>query len=270
MAVTTINVAHLDGIDLGTSPSFLDGDNLTGALAALLKSPGEKGVSSVSVLTSSSDNVSVAGGTVVFSGTSGTIGADINGVAVTFASTGGDVTDGTAMVAAVAASTNPAVDGVVAASNVAAIVTIAAPAVGDSVTVSGCTFVAVAEGTPNLLPGQFALGANGNLTAISLAGAIRANQKLSAVVTCGALSNLVVIWMNDVTKVYPVFSNNSTTLAVTSVAATAYCLIRAYQPGPLGNAVTLVASGTGVTTAGLSNGRLTGGDSYSAIHSTTF
>lgn len=67
-----------------------------------------------------------ATGTLTFSSASGTVGGSINGVSVTVTAAGGDTNTAALWVAAVAASTNPLVQGVVTASNVAGVATVQA------------------------------------------------------------------------------------------------------------------------------------------------
>lgn len=65
-----------------------------------------------------------ATGTLTFSGASGTVGGSINGVAITVTAAGGDTNTAALWVAAVNASVNPLVAGVVTASNVAGVATV--------------------------------------------------------------------------------------------------------------------------------------------------
>ncbi len=67
-----------------------------------------------------------ASGTLTFSSASGTVGGNINGVAITVTAAGGDTNTAALWVAAVQASTNPLVQGMVTASNVGGVATIQA------------------------------------------------------------------------------------------------------------------------------------------------
>ena len=80
-----------------------------------------------------------ATGTLTFSSASGTVGGSINGVSITVTAAGGDTNTAALWVAAVAASTNPLVQGVVTASNVAGVATVQAVqygATGNAITLA--------------------------------------------------------------------------------------------------------------------------------------
>lgn len=80
-----------------------------------------------------------ATGTLTFSGASGTVGGSINGVSITVTAAGGDANTAALWVAAVRASVNPLVAGVVTVSNVAGVATVQAVqygATGNSITLA--------------------------------------------------------------------------------------------------------------------------------------
>lgn len=80
-----------------------------------------------------------ATGTLTFSSASGTVGGSINGVSITVTAAGGDTNTAALWVAAVAASTNPLILGVVTASTVAGVATVQAVqygATGNAITLA--------------------------------------------------------------------------------------------------------------------------------------
>lgn len=79
-----------------------------------------------------------ATGTLTFSSASGTVGGSINGVAITVTAAGGDAATAALWVAAVNASVNPLVQGVVTASNVLGVATVTAGygATGNAITLA--------------------------------------------------------------------------------------------------------------------------------------
>lgn len=81
-----------------------------------------------------------ASGTITLSSASGTLTATINGVAITSSGAGTDTADATAMAAAINASTDDLVMGIVRASSSGAVVTITAVTpgkIGNSITTAG-------------------------------------------------------------------------------------------------------------------------------------
>lgn len=197
--------------------------------------------------------------TITFSGASGTVGAVINGITLTFTHGASDIADGTTLSANLNASTDPLVQYLAQACNLANTVTCASVAVADFVDIAGVRLTAVA-GT-NLQPWEFSQSGTDTADGASLAAQINAHPNLkNSFVAINAAGVVSIRQIIGTTAAGVVFSNNATRLAVSgALAATAVTLITSIAPGILGNCMTLAASGTGVTasTARLSNG--TGG-----------
>ena len=85
----------------------------------------------------------VATGTLTLASASGAVGGTINGLAVTVTAAGGDVATAAAIAAAINASSNAAIAGIVTASSIGAVVTVSAAAAG----AIGNAITLVASGT---------------------------------------------------------------------------------------------------------------------------
>jgi len=121
-----------------TLPSGNEAGRLTNAVATALEGfAGGTKSRTASVLVGQGG--ARATGTLTFSSASGTVGGSINGVAITVTAAGGDTNTAALWVAAVTASVNPLVAGVVTASNVAGVATVQAVqygATGNSITLA--------------------------------------------------------------------------------------------------------------------------------------
>ena len=269
MATTGIRISHYAPLDLGIGTSGALSDvPLANTLSKLLSAPGAKGVSGLVVYTSPNEFVA-ANACLEFVSTSGTIGGVINGVSVTFASTGNDTDDATAMLGAIFGSVDPLVSGIIAGTNLFGSLVPTSVVAGDSFVVGGCRFVAVAQGTTNLLPGQFAIGATDADTAVNIATAIRRVGQLTFLISPTVVGSAVYIFAQDANTVYEIFSNSST-IAALPMSLGRLIQIHPFFPGALGNCVTLAATGTGVTAVGTTSGRLSNGSAFTGITATTF
>lgn len=141
--VTTLQIFHpseevilpggtLRSRNLNTLMSFLDG--VLG---------GAKGLTTTTVVLGQGTGTK-ASGTLTFSSASGTVGASINGVAITVTAAGGDTNTAALWAAAVNASVNPLVAGIVTASSALGVATVTAVVHG--VTANAITLAASGTG----------------------------------------------------------------------------------------------------------------------------
>lgn len=117
-------------------------------------------------------------------------------------------------------------------------ITLASVEVGDTVTVNGTVYTAIAQGSTPANYKQFALAGTNTLTAVNLAAAINAGEKSKPVVK------------------------------VVATASTAYVNLVSRLDGTAGNALVLVSS-NGTRLAVTGSGTLTGGTATGGIKSTS-
>lgn len=167
MASTIFVLNHSSPIDLGgvASPTRGKKELLRRFINFLMGCiSGVKSVTGFDIYAGGATAVA-ASGTVTLSGSSGTVGATINGVSVTTAFATSDTVTATALAAAINASTNALVQYHVTASSLAGVVTITAAKKG----IAGNTITLAASGTGATASGaRLTAGAGGNVTGQSV------------------------------------------------------------------------------------------------------
>lgn len=209
----------------------------------------------------------------VMATSSGTVGVVINGVTLTVTWATSDKVSQTLLSAAIRASSNALVAGLVGASNLGALVTLATSVAGDWVEIqpvgageagAPVRFTGVAGAAING-PGhqpQYSVDTDDTAAALSLAAAITAYPgfagKLYAASALGVVTILQLV--NSTTVKYRIQKSGSpiTLSAAGAFAAQASCVVWALQKGKIGNCITIAASGTNVSILG-SLARLGGG-----------
>lgn len=209
-------------------------------------------------------------GTVTLATVSAADTVTLNGVAFTavagaaaanqFSIDGTDIVDATALVTSINASVTALVSGYLKASNKSATATLASVAVGDTITVDGVTFRAVAAATPLSLT-EFSQSGDDTADAAALAAKINAHPYLREQVMASSAAAVVTIrqlpWVSRTIALAE--TGTTITLSAASLAATAIVGIFYVEKGQAGNMVTL-ASSNGSRLA-VSGARLTGGSS---------
>ena len=277
MPITAVYLRHRRPVDYGTTPGtttitrrgrelFRRYANV--ALGSLADSYGD---GEYTFVDSGSVEPAFASAILDLSSTStGSVGATINGVAVTATYATSPLNTAGLVAAAINASSNALVKGLVQASNLGCTLTLTSVAAGDTVTILGSRFVAT-SGTPaTIVTGgnlfSFDCSGSDSADATALAAAINTAPGLSLLVCAYADSNAVYVMSRTAT--YPagpgvpanvVASQASTIVAsAASLTAIAYVGITACVPGVTGNTQTIAASGTGAAIVG-SLTRLAGG-----------
>lgn len=204
---------------------------------------------------------------LVLATASGAVGGTVNGVTVTTTASGGDTNTAGLIAAAINASTNALVQGFVTANNLTATLTLTSVTAGATVDICGTRFTAT-SGTPvNYVSGSalntFDISGSDAADATALAAAINASPNLSNYIAAVPVSNVVRLFARrfsfsgTATFAWPsgpgiplntVLSNSGTIVAsAASLAAGAFVALNACVPGVSGNAITIAASGTGMT-----------------------
>jgi hypothetical protein len=174
-----------------------------------------------------------------------------------FSIDGNDIADATALAAAINASAQSLISGILRASNFAATIACASVAAGEWVEVAGHRLTAVA-GTAGA--NQFSIAGSDTADGAALAAAINAVPALKDLVVATAASGTVTIRQRPPAPTNAVQLRKSgagLTLSGTALAATAVVLIGAVLKGKQGNANTLASSDG--TRLAVSGARLTGG-----------
>ncbi len=232
----------------------------------------------------SSADPSVACGGLAISSGSGTVGGTVNGVACTATWATSDTNSAGLVAAAINASTNALVAGLVSATNLVATVTAATVVAGDWVDVCGVRFEAT-TGTPaNTYSGRalntFDRSGTNTQTATALAAAVNNSPVVSRYIYAVSAAAVVYLFARQsvfsgtVTFSWPTangappntLTSNGSTLSLSgaALAAGAFVGICSAAEGVQGNQCTLAASGTGVTTIN-SNARLVGGTGLAVL-----
>lgn len=250
---------HERKIDFGTSTTLLKGTDLLKAVAnAINNGSGASVIPNFHLQPNSSTYGRKA--FAVWNSTSGSGGMDcvINGVTVSVTYATSDINTAGLMAAAINASSNALVQYMVTATHYRGTIALSSVAAGDTVNVCGYTFTAV-NGTPTQL-GQFDMSGSNTADATSLALAINKMPGLNEIVVASSsVANVYVYLLGDAAvTAQRKIRKISATMTVTQIAATADCAVVAYQPGTLGNCMTIAASGTGASIVG-SASRLSGG-----------
>lgn len=265
MPLSVVYLRHRRPVDFGVTPGTSTinrrGRDLLRRFGnVLMGCLGGTGDAAYTLSTSGATEPAYANAALSLSGASGTVGGVVNGVSLTATAAGGDTATAGLIVAAINASTNALVQGLVTASNLSATVTCASVAAGDTVNFAGFTFTATSGVTPSGVSGQnlFAFDVSGNdsADATALAAAINAAPVLQHFVFAIPVAAVVRIFSR--TAAWPsgpgVFTNilltsNGTRLATSGAALAASALVGVSStfPGVQGNTITFTATGTGVT-----------------------
>lgn len=197
-------------------------------------------------------------GTLSLSGGSGAVGGNINGVTVTATWATSDINSAGLVAAAINASSDALVANLVQASNYSGTVTLATCTAGTILDITGVRFKAMASVASSPVFGEFSIAGNDTADAVALAEAINVHPQLRDRVR--ATSALGVVTVMSIPAV-PV-NKNITVISGSGVTTTGILAlsvivhVSALNLGTVGNCITLVASGTGVTASGA---RLTNG-----------
>ncbi len=222
----------------------------------------------------STGNTATASGALIISSGSGAVGGTINGVTVTDTWATSDTNSAGLVAAAINASSNALVKGFVRATNLRATATLASVPVAARLNICGTVFTAVGSATG--VVGEFDQSGTDTADATALALAINTHPSLSRwvyAVSAAAVVHLFArqsVFSGTATFSWPTeygapanslwleTGSSGITLSAATFAASAGVGLCANQRGILGNAVTLAASGTGVTVLN-SNARLVSG-----------
>ena len=206
-------------------------------------------------------------GALVLSAGAGTVGASIDGSAVTVVWATSDVASMTALCAAIRALAT--INRKVTAANRVAQMTLASVLAGTTVQVFGITFTAQ-TGAPTAF-NQFDRTGTDTAAATSLALAINRHPSLSGV--CRAVSNAGIVYVGLLEDrpargaggsggsgqdQITLASAATISVGVPVPIASAIGLVFAFVPGHIGECVTVVPSGTGMTYATANAGKLGG------------
>lgn len=211
-----------------------------------------------------------ANAALALASSSDSVGGTINGVTVTATWATSDTVSAGLIAAAINASSDPLVLGYARASNLRMTATLASVAAGTEVVVCGSRFTAVSSSTiPNVVSGaaygQFDISGNDTADALSLANAINAAPGVSRFVFAIPVAAVVYIFAKQFTEASGVFSwptgpgvppnlvtasASTVTLSGASLVASVNVGIFCPQPTFMGNAITIAASGTNVSSLG--------------------
>lgn len=202
-------------------------------------------------------------GTVTFASSSGTVGVLIAGVSITVTWATSDAASGTLLAAAINASTNALVQYQVQASNFAGTITLSTCTAGSVITLGDHKFVAVA-GAAGDNTNEFTIAGTDTADATALVTAMLGVQYIRENYVVTSSSGVVTVRQRSGTSVLNVLGKyNDSGVSLSAIAASAVTLISAIEPGVTGNQVTIAATGTNVTAAGVTGAdsviRLTGG-----------
>lgn len=192
-----------------------------------------------------------AAGLLVGSSLSGAVGGTIGGTLVTVTAAGGDTATQTLLAAAIRASATVGL--FVTATNKLAQLTVASVVAGTTVVIWNQTFTAIANGATVRDAGQFSVGASDTACALNLATAINQHPVLASHIR--AVSVVGAVYIGDVDDLTTTIATagirdkSASTITVNAAlpVAGARTMVLAGTPGIIGNFVTVVASGTGMT-----------------------
>lgn len=258
---STVVIQHRKPVDLGRNNQLQNREVLT-ALANLVgDSTGS--VDSLTANFNQGTTGAKAGATLIVSGGTGSVGGTINGVTVTGSGAGTDAQDAAAIAAAINASTNALVQGFVRAASSYATLTLSSTAAGSVVRIrlgsgaqaSEYVFVATAAATGRL--GEFSIGGTDTQDAQALCDAINAFPVVSQSIRAENVAGVAYLYAMD-----DVITNKSVSVSGITLTAAFAAGTRVHLecpiPGALGNAITIAASGTGISVAN-ANTRFVGG-----------
>ena len=294
MPVSALQLRHRKPVDYGVTPG---GTTLNRSGAELLRrfanvlqgAQADAHWDSEYVFQYDSADLSVANAGVAISGASGSVQITINGVATAVTAAVSDTNAAGQLAAALNASTDALVKGLVSANNLTATITCSSVAAGDYVDICGTRLLAVAAVPASTYSGAavntfLQTGTNAQ-TAAALAVAINASPGLSRYVFAIDVSNVVrlfarqFVFSGTVTFTWPsgpgvpgnsLIPSSTSHLACSAaaLAAGAFVGICATTEGVQGNQATIAVSGTGLTVlnaearlkrgTGLTTGALTG------------
>jgi hypothetical protein len=207
---------------------------------------------------------------VQFSSGTGAVGATINGVALTVTWATSDIASMTAFCAAVRASSNALVKGLVSAVNRRAAIAIGVVTAGEQFSLCGVTFTAV-SGTPSgpLAAYQFDISSGVAATiATNIAAMLNAAPGIGErfrTVSSGTGVHIFLMEDRAATSAEILRIVSGANITITNqIQQDGVGLLFALNPGVQGNANSVAASGTGVTFTTVNAGRLgagSGGDS---------
>lgn len=272
MPVTTVHFRHRRPMDYGTAPGSTTISRRASALfrryANLIKAgAADAQADSEYVLAYSPNDPASASCALAMSAGSGAVGGIINGVTVTATAAGGDTNSCGLVAAAINASANALVQGLVTASNLSTLLTLASVTAGTEIRICGTRFVATSGVPPQIVSGgnvcNFDISGSDTADALALANAINASPGCSRFIFAVVSTNTVRLfarqWLfsGTATFAWPTApgtpanfvdaSAATVTVSATSLAASAFVGIIATQPGLFGNCMTIALSGTGVT-----------------------
>lgn len=237
----------VDGIEALDLRSRTDSDALEAVLEHIdaLKQGSRRGVVR---LYADGAAAKYAYGTLALSSGSGAVGGTINGVTVTDTWATSDTHSAGLIATAINASSNALVQYFVTASNVAGTIALASVAAGSKVSFDGIEFTACSGGTAK--PNQFSISGSDTADAAALVTAMVAVPYLNDKYIITSSSGTVTIAQRaggSTVATHQKMTASATTFTLTQLVAGATVYVSALQPGIWGNAVTLAASGTGVT-----------------------
>ena len=255
---TLVSISHRLPLDLGRNNSK-ENREVAVSLSNLLSGQGAGLVDSATVIANQATMGSCAGATLLISGGAGAVGGIINGVTVT-ATHSSDAADGALIAAAINASSNALVQGFVRATGVGGSFTLASVVAGTRVRIrvnsSDYDFIATSAATGRL--GGFDISGNDTADALALANAINVFPVLNQTIRAESVAGVCHVYALDGSTTGKVLTANAATVTVSALASVARCHVCTLMPTGLGNAITIVLSGTGVTVAN-ANTRLVGG-----------
>lgn len=176
-----------------------------------------------------------------------------------FSIDGNDVADASALVAAINASTQTLISGVLRATNFAATVTLASVAAGEWVEVAGVKLTAVATANADDR-NVFSISGDDTADGVALAAAINAHPSLKDRVLASNVAGVVTVRrLPPAGTEAPALAKSGAgiTLSGSALAATAVVLVTSTVKGKQANANTLASSNGG--RLAVSGARLTGG-----------
>lgn len=291
MPATMVVLRHRRPVDYGTAPgsttiSRRGRELFRRAFNTMRAAIGEAQADSEYAFnyTGSTEPACANAGLAMASGT-GAVGATINGVTVTATWATSDANSCALVANAINSSSNALVQGFVSATNLTATLTLTGVAAGDVVSICGSNFTAVTA-IPNFVSGYnnglfVRTGTNAN-DATNLAAAINSCPGIERFVFAVPVSNVVRLFARQYvytsatnTFSWPVGpgvpSNNLLSGASTIVAsgsslvAGAFVGITSSMFGVIGNAITIAASGTGVSVLNAET-RLNRGAAFNSVN----
>lgn len=257
---TLVSLSHRLPLDLGRNNSR-ENRQVAQALANLIQGQGVGLLDSLTLIANQATMGAAAGATLVLSGGAGAVGGTINGVTVTATFATSDTNSAGLIATAINTSVNALVQGFVRASNVAAQVTLVSVTAGTQLKLrvgsSTYEFTATSGATGRL--GEFSIAGTDTQDAQALCDAINVFPVLNQVIRAENVAGVAYLYALDGSSSNKAVTVTASTITINSqFAATPRCHVASIVPSGLANAITIAASGTGVTVAN-ANTRLVGG-----------